>query len=69
MKQINSHSDYVVAGIRYETKDGVFYTENQNDIWNSKEEIIRWSFLFEKVFHHKSDDCVSLSGSRNVEPK
>lgn len=58
---------YKVAGIRYSTKNGVFFTENQNEVWNSKDEIMSWDFLFEAVLSSKFDDSVSLLGSN--EPK
>lgn len=49
MPKIEPCTNYRVAGIRYKTKDGTFFTENQNDVWESNDEIIAWDFLFEAV--------------------
>ena len=59
MNKIIPCTDYKVAGIRYATKEGTFFTENQNEVWNSKDEIIWWEFLFQKVLSSKFDDNVS----------
>lgn len=60
--KVTPRTYYRVAGIRYKTKEGTFFTENQNDVWNSKDEIMSWDFLFEAVLSSKFDDSVSPAG-------
>ena len=55
-EKIIPHVEYRVAGIRYKTSEGIFFTENQNDVWECKDEIISWDFLFEAVLgSHKNE--------------
>jgi len=49
MNKTEPCTNYRVTGIRYRTNKGTFFTENQNDVWESRHEILMLEFLFEAV--------------------